>query len=380
MDYSFLKSINDIIDKYENENKTTGTNINILQIANKDDDEVVICRLIAFLLNPKECHGQKEKFLDLFLQTIGEKGENPVSDDELKSLKVVTEYPTNKNRRIDIVIKSNKRFLPFEVKIDAKDQDEQCKHYYDFSSNQKPVGAEKVFYLTKDGHKPNKSSSAGLEVGKSLVLLSFQEHILKWLKKCEDNSLSQPLKEFLRELIFDIKNFCKLSEDRRMNKEIFALLNNNRDASKLIYEAIKEINDKTTLWNSFWRTIYNSDLFDIDGHQINCKQGEESPLTVSIIDKEDKQIELDFHDEFSYLFLACNNKNISEEIIKELNQRFNFICSDIKPNGFSINNIKTYFFEEDCSEFSMYDFLTNKPDEIKEKMFNIIKTIYNIVK
>ena len=113
MDFSFLDEINKIVNKYEEDNRITGKNINILQIAGKDHNEVVICKLIAFLLNPDEKHSQKEKFLNLFLKKIYEP---IVSEDELKSLQIITEFPANR-RRIDIVIKSNKRFLPIEVKI-----------------------------------------------------------------------------------------------------------------------------------------------------------------------------------------------------------------------------------------------------------------------
>lgn len=157
-DLSFLENIYKKLSDYETKTHIEGTDISILQIAGKEQSEVVICRLISFLLNPNEKHGQKEKFLNLFLQTIKEIEEKSVlSEDELKSLQVITEFPANR-RRIDIVIKSNKRFLPFEVKIWATDQNTQCKDYYDFAKEQHPVGAKKIFYLTIDGHEPNESS------------------------------------------------------------------------------------------------------------------------------------------------------------------------------------------------------------------------------
>jgi hypothetical protein len=108
-----------------------GTNINILNVMGKEHDEVIICKLLAFLLNPNEKHGQGNYFLDIFLQSIKEQ---KIEEDEIFS--VITEFPTDESRRIDIVLKSNKRFLPFEVKINAGDQDEQCIHYYNYSKNQ----------------------------------------------------------------------------------------------------------------------------------------------------------------------------------------------------------------------------------------------------
>ena len=117
MDFSFLNNIHLIIRRYEEENRMKGTNINILNVMGKEHDEVIICKLLAFLLNPNEKHGQGNYFLDIFLQSIKEQ---KIEEDEIFS--VITEFPTDESRRIDIVLKSNKRFLPFEVKINAGDQ------------------------------------------------------------------------------------------------------------------------------------------------------------------------------------------------------------------------------------------------------------------
>ena len=117
MEYNldFLENIYSILNKYKEKENKTGNNISILKISSKDHDEVVVCRLIAFLLNPKENHNQDVKFLNLFLE---EMGEETIQQNE--NFDVITEFPTDQGRRIDIVLKSNKRFIPIEVKIASR--------------------------------------------------------------------------------------------------------------------------------------------------------------------------------------------------------------------------------------------------------------------
>ena len=265
-DLSFLENIYKKLSDYETKTHREGTDISILQIAGKEQSEVVICRLISFLLNPNEKHGQKEKFLNLFLQTIKEiEEESVISADELKSLQVITEFPANR-RRIDIVIKSNKRFLPFEVKIWATDQNTQCKDYYDFAKEQHPVGAKKIFYLTIDGHEPNASSMDKLKDEGHLELLSFTNHVLSWLEQCENDkdSYSPILQEYIRELKLAVRKFCGYTENQRMNEEILDEIivdEKKLKAAKAICSIEKEIRPDS-LWKVFCHNISNSDLED----------------------------------------------------------------------------------------------------------------------
>ena len=53
-----------------------------------------------------------------------------MSADELATARVYREYMIDENRRIDLVIETNRKFIPIEVKIFATDQPEQCFDYY----------------------------------------------------------------------------------------------------------------------------------------------------------------------------------------------------------------------------------------------------------
>ena len=71
-------------------------------------------------------------------------------------ISVYKEYPIDEERRIDIVLTGNGRFIPVEVKIYAGEQQAQCCDYYQYA-----VKRDKdtyVVYLTLHGTMPSKYS------------------------------------------------------------------------------------------------------------------------------------------------------------------------------------------------------------------------------
>ena len=369
-DLSFLENIYKKLSDYETKTHREGTDISILQIAGKEQSEVVICRLISFLLNPNEKHGQKEKFLNLFLQTIKEiEEESVISEDELKSLQVITEFPANR-RRIDIVIKSNKRFLPFEVKIWATDQNTQCKDYYDFAKEQHPVGAKKIFYLTIDGHEPNESSMDKLKDEGHLELLSFRNHVLSWLKQCENDkdSYSPILKEYIRELKLAVRKFCGYTENQRMNEEILKEIikdDNNLKAAKAICSIEKEIRPDL-LWKEFCHNISNSDIED---EQILNYDLAFVINTVDVIyEKLFDCIEITYTGEET-----PSDIQLIYEKLRSILMEHDYNCTKIENNGFSINNCREKFLGKNISSnFDLYVLFKNNKEAIIEniKKFN----------
>lgn len=370
-DLRFLENIYKKLSDYETKTHIEGTDISILQIAGKEQSEVVICRLISFLLNPNEKHGQKEKFLNLFLQTIKEIEEKSVlSEDELKSLQVITEFPANR-RRIDIVIKSNKRFLPFEVKIWATDQNTQCKDYYDFAKKQHPVGAKKIFYLTIDGHETNASSMDKLKDEGHLELLSFTNHVLSWLEQCENDkdSYSPILQEYIRELKLAVRKFCGYTENQRMNEEILDEIivdEKKLKAAKAICSIEKEIRPDS-LWKEFCSSsIPNSDIEDW--------QLEDYELAFSI-----DTVDVIYEKLFDCIEITYTGEETPSDIqliyekLRSILMEHDYNCTKIENNGFSINNCREKFLGKDISSnFDLYVLFENNKEAIIEniKKFN----------
>ena len=384
-DLRFLENIYKKLSDYETKTHIEGTDISILQIAGKEQSEVVICRLISFLLNPNEKHGQKEKFLNLFLQTIKEIEEKSViSADELKSLQVITEFPANR-RRIDIVIKSNKRFLPFEVKIWATDQNTQCKDYYDFAKEQHPVGAKKIFYLTIDGHVPNASSMDKLKDEGHLELLSFRNHILSWLEQCENDkdSYSPILQEYIRELKLAVRKFCGYTENQRMNEEILDEIivdEKKLKAAKAICSIEKEIRPEL-LWKEFCNGMEENSLKD-DWHEYPSKAGDGTdPITVNITNDMNEEVLIDFSFLTNSIFIVTKNNLLKDNIKDNILNTYSVIELDgLNENGIRFKSASEIFLGAyDISPLDLYKLFKLKKKEIINRMNNFIEIVYKSV-
>ena len=235
-----LLEATEIIKKHESRKVNSGELFNILDVSGISTDEVKMCRILAEIINPdgSHCMGNAflEKFVDLVLNI-------EMDESELSQAKLYTEYPTNESRRIDIVIQTPKRFIPIEVKIYAIDQAAQCSDYYEYEKGLHKECLSKVYYLTLDGHLPQKSGSKGLTaieenneiIGyEEIIPISFENDICRWIDVCltDDNVLDKTLvyanmlqfKKALEglngnmntELIKDIKNIIsKDSESMR---------------------------------------------------------------------------------------------------------------------------------------------------------------------
>ena len=208
-----MESVLDRVIKQNTENvnllKTKDYNIfSVLQIQSK---EVLICRMIADLLNPRGQHGAGAEYLKIFLRDcLGmEKMDTKLADQAI----VTAEYAIDDERRIDIVIEIGSYFLPIEVKIYATDQKSQCFDYYQYAKRRDAQA--KVYYLTFSG-----SQSVPEE---DIVCLSFREHILNWLKACKscENTGMVPI---LEQFIQNIEQISGYTSEKVRNMVIDELL------------------------------------------------------------------------------------------------------------------------------------------------------------
>ncbi|MDR1931382.1 MAG: PD-(D/E)XK nuclease family protein [Spirochaetales bacterium] len=209
-----------IIKKYDEIYRKTGLKYNIFRVARISEKEVLMCRVIADLLDPKGCHCKGSLYLKLFWDRIAPKLEGcpPLDCD---AARVSTEYPTDAERRIDIVIESGEIFIPIEVKIWAGDQEKQVADYAEFARTKNGNIHIPVLYLTRDGHAPENAEE------KDYICLSFEKDIIAWLKMCQeqDETKTTPsVQEIIRQLVQAIKIFCGKQEDEEMENEIRELV------------------------------------------------------------------------------------------------------------------------------------------------------------
>jgi hypothetical protein len=225
-----LNSITDVIKRYEAQWQKTGEKYNLFRVADIAHKEVIMCRVLADLLDPRGKHCQGSRCLGLFWETVSPK--LPGLELRIEDTKVTAEYVIDENRRIDITLEDGKIFVPIEVKIWAGDQPKQVADYYEFAKKKNNVNVP-VLYLTVDGHEPSDFSKAG--VGKDgYVPLSFKNDILAWLEASAGNTPETmvPVRENLRQLIAAVKSLCGKSEDAEMENEIFKLVAQSEDSVK----------------------------------------------------------------------------------------------------------------------------------------------------
>ncbi len=185
--------------------RSQSVSYNIFQVLRIEDKEVLICRFLGDLLNPKGSHGCGILFLKHFLRYLTTEA---VPEIELENAEVVLEEHTDKNRRIDIVIHLSTEVYPIEVKIWTEDRDDQLHDYWEYY---KKLNAHKIYYLTPTGWKPSEKSVKALPRD-AIKCLSFQDDIMKWLGECEPVD-SPEVWATVKQFKEVVDNMCKSAEN-----------------------------------------------------------------------------------------------------------------------------------------------------------------------
>ncbi|GHU78463.1 hypothetical protein FACS189462_3170 [Spirochaetia bacterium] len=220
-----LDGVTGIIKRYEAQWQKTGEKYNLFKVAGIAHKEVIMCRVLADLMNPQGTHGQGSRFLRLFRETTAMPGCSALN---FEHTWVATEYVIDGNRRIDIAFDDGNIFVPIEVKIWAPDQPKQVRDYFEFAKAKNKEHIP-VLYLTVDGREPSDASKDGL--GKNdYVKLSFKNDMLAWLEACANTpETTNPVRENLRQLIAAVKSLCGKSEDAEMEDTIFKQITKDDD-------------------------------------------------------------------------------------------------------------------------------------------------------
>jgi hypothetical protein len=159
--------------------------------------------------------------------------------------KVITEYSTDAQRRIDIVISDGNVFIPVEVKIWAGEQKDQVKDYAEYSHKKNKNENVPVLFLTLDGKD---SETAQKD---KYVSISFKEDIVSWLERClkeTETENTPPIHEVIKQLLSAIKSILGETEDNEMNKDITEIISQSKEtllAAAAIKTAVEGLDGKT---------------------------------------------------------------------------------------------------------------------------------------
>lgn len=193
---------------------TKTNDINMFEVLGIQNNEVLICRAIGFLLMPDSQYKIGTEPLKSFLSILSNKS---YSEEDYKRAHIVLEDPIDNDRRVDICIYISGDVYPVEVKIWAEDQPSQLYDYYNYYNSKYNNTVSQIYYLTPDKHSPsklsitNKDGSKSLNTERNIIRLSFYDDILRWLSLLEcDNTgymlLVKQFKEVIQTMCAEIKN------------------------------------------------------------------------------------------------------------------------------------------------------------------------------
>lgn len=230
-----------------------GENFNVFSILKMERMENrTHSAFINELLNPKGTHLKGGIFLEHFLNVV----ENSIIDPN--SSKVELEKPIGKRDdikktggRIDIFISDSKdKILTIENKIDGKDQDAQIERYCNYLKDRNTV-----YYLNLEGEPPHKKSRGTLKAGEDYYIISYKNHILKWLELCMKETTNEPiLRESIKQYIILIKKITH-TMDNKEQKELIDIMLRHYEESLFIASNFNKAKQKLT--EKFRVDLYN---------------------------------------------------------------------------------------------------------------------------
>lgn len=241
----------------------SGEDYSVLETAIKGNEEMMHSSVIASLLDTRGSHGQKCRFLGIFLGCLPEqfKSFDP-SGARTACERYIGQKTEDSGGRVDICIENSiGQMIVIENKIFAGDQEHQILRYVEFLRGWlRNRGGVKfpVLYLTPDGHSPSDDSTQadGMQCrcGEDYVCISYKDVIVPWLDKCINEMEDKPhLKEHLT-TYRDIIKKKVLGMDRK--KDIINIIESTEKNIKAAREISGQLDEiKIDAVTTFWRTI-----------------------------------------------------------------------------------------------------------------------------
>lgn len=226
---------------------------NIFEVLGVEYKEVIMCRFIGNLLDPKGKHGLGTEPLRLFIRNV-------LHDEDfggnLEEAIITLEDSTDNGRRVDIVIYLKDKIYPIEVKIWAGDQNEQLKDYYKFYFGDSKDA--QIYYLTPNKHSPSDKSKGEGEDGlkdEQIVCISFTEDIKNWLTEvCNIKDATETIKSVIRNFMEVIDKMETDSNELNEIEEMLGLKPEKRAyKSEAIKGAILLLKHHDEIWNEIRR-------------------------------------------------------------------------------------------------------------------------------
>ena len=285
-----LAEVKGIVEKHKKVDEMTGKNFNIFKVCEIHDKEVLLCRFIYQLINPKGLHNQGDVFLRKFITDVlggvisdsenKDSGKLIIAESELSKVRVYKEFVIKNDRRIDLLIETNEHTIPIEVKIFAGDQENQCNDYLEYSKK------SKLYYLTLYGDPPSDNSYKYEverndkenyddecyrkieEIKNKISCISFREHIIIWIEDCiKDINIidKKQIVDNLIQFLNVVRGLCNMG-DNDLNIDLKRVFKEPKDFQAYLEMKKSEVIIRIDLLTSFLNGIkekFNNSKYEI---------------------------------------------------------------------------------------------------------------------
>jgi hypothetical protein len=221
--------------------------------------ETTFSRILAFLLNPKASHGQKDKFLHIFCEEVLGWDDDTIDARLAERVVVRTEHTTglleegNDRRRIDLTIAFGSQFIVgIEVKVWAKDQPKQVQNYCEYMKQW--VGGKEDYlclYLTPEGKWPDEVSLPDRAKWESqLMLVSWRKDIHGLLDHFASACKAETVTAFIRDIQKYIqRQFRRRTQHMSYEEDVAQHLMDNPEQAKTALDICAGVDAlKEKLW------------------------------------------------------------------------------------------------------------------------------------
>jgi hypothetical protein len=187
--------------------KEEATGFNVFHFIEPDENR--LSDVLAFLLDPKDSHGQGDIFLRLMFEQLGLVADAKRIQDATVRREAATHNILNSRRRMDIVVDAG-AWLAIENKVDSPEQPEQVRDYLEHlhrSTRHSSVRAA-LIYLSPNGRPPESVSELQIEEIKASVKLhcwNYHVELRQWLESCHRGCAAPKICHFLSDLMAYIK-------------------------------------------------------------------------------------------------------------------------------------------------------------------------------
>jgi hypothetical protein len=182
-------------------------------------NEVLESRICAFLLNPREKHGQGTVFLKAFLSLV----DFPVSSTDQHRVVVLREAPcyslqpseNNGQRRLDILLEFPKD-AALAIENKGKGAPDGVRQVDDYLKHLKGAysGAVRLLYLSPGGKHPHRNSYS--EPSQDLRVMDYRLTMNTWLDACYKLCASERVKTYL----MDVRHFMGVEEQVKQRESM----------------------------------------------------------------------------------------------------------------------------------------------------------------